>query len=43
MKSLKKLILTAAVIAPALSLSAYKPLDTHIHTPWAAEVTPENV
>lgn len=43
MISLKKLLLTAAVVAPALSLSAYKPLDTHIHTPWADEVTPENV
>lgn len=33
----------AVAIVPVFSMSAYTPLDTHIHTKWAEEVTPENV
>lgn len=43
MNLLKKSLLAVAFVAPAFVASAYKPLDTHIHTKWAEEVTPENV
>ena len=34
--------LAAIIFAAAMPAMAYTPLSTHLHTPWAEEVTPEN-
>lgn len=34
--------LAAIIFAAAMPAMAYTPLSTHMHTPWADEVTPEN-
>lgn len=41
--NLKRILLISAIAYAASQAAAYKPLDTHIHTPWASEVTPDNV
>lgn len=37
-----KQLLAAAIFVAAMPAMAYTPLSTHMHTPWADEVTPEN-
>lgn len=41
--NIKKTILVSAIALCGIQVSAYQPLDTHIHTPWAQEVNPLNV
>ena len=37
-----KFMIIAAFMAATLPLAAYEPLSTHIHTPWAETVGPDN-